>query len=112
MRPGVRVTNGVPGIDFKDGLERGVVNAEAHRLIVGLDDMDAAFVVFLQLRWDAAAVERICRVCKLIEPGTDARQGTHETAGAQKPTPRSPASGQETVQLFLVELVFMQKPVC
>ena len=46
------------------------------------------------------------------EPRPDARQRAHEAAGAQQPAARKAAGSQIAVELLLVHLVHVQKPVC
>ena len=50
VRPGVDVADGIAGIDFEDGLERGVVDAEPHGLIIALNHVDAALLLFFRHR--------------------------------------------------------------
>src|SRR4029077_9445130 len=76
MQPGVPV--GVAGIDLEDWRERGVVDAEAHGLIVGLDHVDMAFVLFFlpdgrAVRSGGVRLHRIRWVCELREPRPDRR---------------------------------------
>src|ERR1700675_136192 len=114
MRPRIGITDGIAGIDLENRLERCVVNPQANSLIVRLDCMNAAFVFFLLRNRGISQrtrFHRIRSVCELMEPGTDAGQRSHKTAGAQKPAARASARAQKAVKLFLVYFVTVQQPV-
>ena len=118
VRPRIWIADRIAGIDLNNGLERSVVDAQPHRLIIRLNHVHAALVTFLLRRCSPArpAGQRTRCTGKLAEPelmkpGPNARQRPHETAGAHQLPPRTSAGRQIAVKPLLVDFLHVQKPV-
>ena len=107
MRPGIRKADRIAGIDRQNRRQGRIEDAEPHRFLVRIDDMDAA-----------AATRRRCgriagarRLGELAEPRPDGRQRAHKAARTQQLAPCPAARAQETVQPPLLHLVHVQEPI-